>query len=548
MATRRRAFRMVLLSSLTTWLFSALPTFAAEPALVVSVKSFNELLADSQYLGNVLQQPMLGLALPGVIAQATGGKGLKGLEQSKPIGLYVSLSSDGKPQETVVFVPVTNQKTFSDTLSALFPKSSTENGITQYQPPNSRAPIFVKPGAKHFVLAQSAAALQDPIDPDKLVKSTADIAIEVDLAKIPNSLKETFLAQAEAGAAAAAQSNPSQNEARRRGEEAARPVMLGGLRRLVMDGERLSLGLNVDAKGKTAALEIGFTAKPNTELARAFSSYSDTDSPFASLIGKQTLASFTLSTPLNQDVQDLLYLAFEQGAKQAASANLQKNGNLNDSELAAALDSAKPILDAIRQTIKRGRLDYAVIVNSNGPGKIQVFAGAKIAKGKELGKLFEQAVKKDDNAADQIQFNVATAKGAPIHGITLPKDEAFTKNFGEGPAHLAFSDDAILLCFGADSLAAIKAALEATPAKTTLARQTRSPIALRIGLSKLLPLIAAAEPNLQAIAKSVFVGGNDEVSLEVARQPNGAKIRFEVQEGVLKLFGQVGAARSGQAN
>ena len=320
------------------------------------------------------------------------------------------------------------------------------------------------------------------------------------------------------------------------------------MRRLVMDGDRVSLGINIDSKAKAVSLEIGFTAKPNTALAAACASYADMDSPFASLIGKQTVASYTVSTPLHQDVQELLQLVVEDAAKRAAMATLERVNNSNDAELANALDIARPVLDSIRQTIRRGRLDYAVIFNSNGPGKTQVIAGAKVVKGKELGKLFETAVLQDSDNVAKIQLNVASSKSSSIHAITLPADDAFVKDFGDGPAHLAFADDAIWFCFGADSLSAVKGALEATPAKTTLSQQTRAPISLRIGLSKLMPLVAAADPNVQTLAKTAFTDGHDELALEVARQPNGAKIRFEVQEGILRLLGQIGAARAGQRN
>ena len=194
-----------------------------------------------------------------------------------------------------------------------------------------------------------------------------------------------------------------------------------------------------------------------------------------------------------------------------------------------------------------GRLAH-VSLASNGPGKTQVIAGAKVVKGKELGKLFETAVLQDSDNVAKIQLNVASSKSSSIHAITLPADDAFVKDFGDGPAHLAFADDAIWFCLGADSLSAVKGALEATPAKTTLSQQTRAPISLRIGLSKLMPLVAAADPNVQTLAKTAFTDGHDELALEVARQPNGAKIRFEVQEGILRLLGQIGAARAGQRN
>ena len=78
MSSLRSFAQRWLLAGLAALTLLASSVMAAEPAVVVSVKSFTELLTDSQYLGNSLRQPMIGLALPGLLTQLTGGNGLKG--------------------------------------------------------------------------------------------------------------------------------------------------------------------------------------------------------------------------------------------------------------------------------------------------------------------------------------------------------------------------------------------------------------------------------------------------------------------------------------
>ncbi len=533
-------FLTATLGGVTLLTASAFPSLAAEPAVVVSVKSFNELLTDSQYLGNAVQQPLLGAALPGAITQITGGKGLKGLDATKPIGAYLTMTSEGQPKDFVIFVPVVSQKTFAESLASILPDPTTENGFTQYQIPNNPVPVFAKHGAKHFLFAQSTDALKETPNLDTLVKSTADIAIEFDLTKISDGLKEQFLAQTEAQAAATASNNITASEAERRGEELGRAIALSGLRRLLMDGDRLSVGFNIDAKAKAVSLDLGFTAKSETTLAQACAGYAKTESPFTSLTSKQTIGSFVLSTPLSQDAQGIFRLMVDEGEKGGVAA-VKADTSVKEADRKAAIEVLTRAAGTLRQSIERGRLDQALIVNSGASGKLQLLAATKVVKGKELGKIFEEVIRKDPKSSP-VKLGVTEVKGARVHAITLPPDSDREKHLGNGPAHLAFAEDAVVLTAGDDSLTAVKSSLDA---KTTTSTK-RAPISLRIGLSKLLPLMEDAGPQVLELGKSAFESGHDEIALEVASQPNGASMRIEIQEGVLRLIGLVGAARTGQ--
>ncbi|MBC7815270.1 MAG: hypothetical protein IAG10_00050 [Planctomycetaceae bacterium] len=523
-----RSFRLFaqrwLSTSLAALLLLASSVIAAEPAVVVSVKSYSELLTDSQYLGNALRQPVIGLALPGFLAQVTGGKGLKGLETAKPIGAYLTVSSEGQPKDFVVFVPVASEQQFSETLEALLSAPTTTGMTRQYQPKNGGRPIFAKVLPKHFMFAQNAEALTDTADPDKLVKSTADITIEIDLTKIADNLKEGFLTQIEAQTATAELRKPSETEAQRFGREAGQKLSLEAVRRLAMDGERLSLGLNVDAKAKNMSLDLGFTAKPGTALAQACASYAKTESPFANIVSAQTIGSFLISSPLSDTVQATLLQMLANGER----AQKEKNQNLPADKLENATRALRNTTDTIRKSIQRGRWDQALAVNSAGAGKIQVLLAVKAANARELAQLFEDVARNES----AIQFDIAKVGSTRIHSIQLPPDVEREKHLGNGPMFLAFSDESLLFAHGTDSLDALKAALEGKASKTP-----RAPISLRVGLSKLLPLIPNVTSQVLEHTKSAFAAGNDEIALEIASQPQGATLRLEIQEGILQLIG-----------
>lgn len=500
---------------------------AAGPAVVISVKGFDELLADVDYLGNVVNHPEFGSLPPALINQLTQGQGLKGLDGSKPLGAYITLSPQGQPQDIVVFVPVKDQKEFAATLEMLAPNPEKMGELTKYQFPSSPNPIIAKAGAKHFFFAPAAEMLKETADPAKLVSVPADISIEVDLTQIPEGLKEMILSQAEASQQIAPVPE---------GQEAGAKLVLAGFRRVLTDGSRLTLSLDINSKAKATVLDLAFSAKSGTPLAQATANYAKSQSPFTGLVTKQTVGSLLLSTPLSADVE----AAFKQIVDQGEKEGLAKLPT-DPAEKEIATSVLKRSIDVIRSTIQRGRMDHSVVVNAID-GKLQIISASKLAKGDQVGKIIEDIVKAKPEAGAKIKMNVATVGKAKVHAVTMPPDEDAQKYFGTGPAHLAFTDDSAIFVLGGDSLATLKAALEKPAASSGAARP---PISLRVGLSKVLALANDFNPTnippaVFELSKTALEGGFDQVGLEVSSQPQGVKIRLEVQEGVLRLATVVG--------
>ncbi len=398
---------------------------AAGPAVIVSVKGFDELLADVTYLGDVLNQPGFA-ALPQVfINQLTQGQGLKGLDGSKPFGVYVTLSPQGQPQDIVVFVPVKDQKEFAATLEKLAPNPEKMGELTQYQFPASPNPILAKAGAKHFFFAPTAESLKETADPAKLVTVPADISIEVDLTQIPEGLKELFLTQVEAGAVASAQNNPSQTEAGRKGEEFGRTMSLAGLRRLTMDSGRLMLSLDINSKTKATVLDLAFAAKSGTPLEKACAGYAKTQSPFAGLLSKQTVGSFVLSVPLSAEFAAALKSVVDESEKEGL-ANLPAD----PAAKTAVTSMLKKATDVVRSTLQSGRLDTALFVNAVD-GKLQFVGASKVAKGDQMQQIVEDLVKSGPpEAKERVKLNVAQIGKTKVNAIsTLPNADS-EKYFG----------------------------------------------------------------------------------------------------------------------
>lgn len=525
------------MAALVLLIASASP--AAEPAVVVSVKGFDELLADVQYLGDVVNQPQFGGLAQALIAQVTGGQGLKGLDGTKPLGAYVTLSPQGQPQDIVVFVPVADQKEFTATLAMLSPNSEKVGELTSYQFLGNLNPILGKAGARHFFFAQSAEMLKEVADPAKLVTAPADISIEVDMTKVPDGLKELFLVQTEAAALARAQNNPSQTEAERKGEEFGRNMSLAGLRRLIMDSGRLTLTLDVNSKVKATVLDLAFAAKPGTKLAQACAGYAQAQNPFTGMVSKETIGSLLLSAPLNSEFAGSLKTVLDEAEKEGL-ANLPADPAAK--ELLTGM--LKRTMEVLRSTVQSGRLDGAVILNA-ADGKLQLAGATKLSKGDQVEQVVEDLVKNAPEAEKHVKLNVAQIGKTKVHAIALPPDAQAEKYFGTVPVHAAINDTSAVVVWGGDALATLKGWLD-RPAATAAAK--RAPISIRIGISKILALMmelnpSAIPPAVVQQSQQALEGGLDAIALEVTSQSQALKIRLEVQEGVMRL-GAIAASQN----
>ncbi len=484
---------------------------AADPIIVVSVKSLNELIADATYLGETVGQPALPALLLGGLNQFTGGQELEGLDPARPIGAFMSLNESGDPDMPVVFVPVKNRKQFAGTLGKIFEKKETKEGITEYALPNGN-PLFGIDDGEWYFLSPNPAGLDDLPKPALLVKSKADIAIEIDVEKIPKKFKDQALIGAEQGGRA---KEPA-NEGERIGQE----IGIALVKSLITDTARYSISIDIDSQEKFVAIDTSLTARRGTPLAAAFDSYSKVKSAFTDLVTDDTVASFVMAAPVSKEIQQGFSSAFEEGFKEAS----QKGNNKKDEK------EARKVANAMKAAFGEA-IDFAIVAN-NRRGKLQLVGAVGVENGDDLSDLFDELAAKAEDPS--LKLNAAEHNEVGIHAVT-PKiaDPQAKKLFGANSVlNFAIDSDRIVFSFGSQALNGVKAALDVEADEDSEA----APISLSIGLGAALPLFKD-DSNAAMIEKAeeILENGNDEIVLEVKPQPRGVTVHFEIQEAVLKL-------------
>ena len=88
-----------------------------KPAMLLRFASLDHLRGDFRYLAEVVGQAEKAKQLDGILKSQLGDKGLKGINNKKPIGAYGWVGAFGIDSKAVFLVPIADKKAFLDLIS-----------------------------------------------------------------------------------------------------------------------------------------------------------------------------------------------------------------------------------------------------------------------------------------------------------------------------------------------------------------------------------------------------------------------------------------------
>lgn len=503
---------------------------AQQPTMVFSIRGIEPLLEDADFIGTEIGQTGAKETAEQLFSAFTGGKGLAGIDQTKPLGVY-SNATAGAPPMPVAFIPVSDAEALKGLLSDLAPDFKDAKG--SWTATVNGTKLFGKLSGGYLFVSIAPTALTKVSDPTKIVSGKYDIALDVSFASIPEPLKEQFLDQVETGGRQALENGPEPaNEAERAGRDLGFNGTIAVLKALVNDGDRLTFGIDLDAEKRLGAVDVSITGKPNTGLAKAMTAYGKTQPVFAGIGSEAAPFRMVMSYPTTgiTDQLDSLFSAM----RSTAEAEIEKDESLkSDADKTVAKGFANKLFDIAEATAKTGTMHSGMVLEDGGEGKIRILGGAQIAKGDEAGKLLDDVVKSPE-LAGKFKADVAKYAGARIHAITADQDEETEKYLGDEPIHLAIRNDSIWVSAGGANLASLKKALDQKPAM----RAAVSPISIRIKPAALVLLMEKDDENLIEKAKEIAELPGDKVNLDIAAIPSGAKLRIEFGVDLFKFADQ----------
>ncbi len=506
------------------------PAAAQEPVIVVSMRSIDGVMGDLKYILSAAGNPELGDLVDGMVDQFTQGKGFAGMDLTKPLGAYISVGAGGNP-DMVLFVPVSDQKKFRDLLKTMLPRQKEQQaGVFSMQVENQT--WYGKFARGHCFLTLLPAALNAPADPAKFADAKYSVRLQADLAKLPAEVKDGLVEQREAAIEAAPVERPEpRSEAEQRIRQRSQKVVSQLFRLLVRDSSRLSVGLTLDKKTKTLAVEADVVPKPGSELAALVAGYGKTPSAFAALAGPDSALSLTLASPVAPSVRDIFRDVVKTRIDESR-ASIQNSPKLTTAaQKKAAADLIDRLGKLLEASAEAAKMDAAIVMNGEPGGKAQLVAAATVRDGDQFLNGLEDAAKQAGDAS-RLTIDVAKAGATRIHAVKIEADAELTKRFGDAPAHLAIRDDTVFFAVGGDSLAAIKSAIDnvGKPA------DNRPPVSLRVRPSKLVAMFPSDDPAQADLARKAFDGAGDHMAMDLVADERGSRLRLEFGEGFLRLM------------
>ncbi len=260
----RRVFGVVGVLAVAAGVLMGQPRTAPAQAVVVSVKSFGELLNDLDYLVGAIAPADQAQPVQQMLGQFKDPNALKGLNRERPIVAMGWLpEKEGAQPNAIVAVPTSDVNALLETLKT-FGATVDENagapGFThKVTPPGNPTPMYLTSNAEYafFSLLPAGADKLKAIKPAMWVPEKAgDIGISIRFDRIPQQYKDLLLAQMDQNLAAQRQQKPDEKDADYKSRMTGMDLAENGVKSLVNEGRDLTLQLNIDPKVQEVALEL----------------------------------------------------------------------------------------------------------------------------------------------------------------------------------------------------------------------------------------------------------------------------------------------------
>ncbi|MEX2091576.1 MAG: hypothetical protein WD971_02815 [Pirellulales bacterium] len=546
-------------SSQTLFAQATEPTEPTAPAgeiktvAVVGATSYDNLIGDVNFVGSLADRPELGQMLQGMIAMFTQGKGLDGVDQSKPWG--VILQTDGQQFLPVGCIAVTDVNKVLAIVQGFGAQiQNGADGAKQIALPGGQT-IHLKESNGWAYIGQTEAALASlPADPaaelNKIV-ADYDLGARVAVQNVPDQYRQMAVQAMKSGMEDGLKKKDDESDAEYESRRKLAEAKIAQLETMVNDIDDVVTGWSIDSKNQNTFLDFTCHFLPGSKMAKQIASSGTPKTNFAGFFQPDAAATLTFATQADPEAIkeniDQMRATMDTMRKQAEKA-IDQEEDIPDDETRTAVKAALgDFLDAFQATMESGQMDGGAALHL-GADKLTLVAGAQI---KDPAK-FESGLKKLAALAEKepdfngVQWNAATHEGVNFHTLSVPvpaDEEEARKMFGEkADVAIGIGNEAVYVAVGRDNLDAVKKAIDASKAEPN---KVVPPFEFSLSLGQLMEA-AAANPHqdnpemIQAIADMLKndAQGRDHVRATYTFIDNGLKYRFEAQEGVLRAIGK----------
>ncbi|QEH34188.1 hypothetical protein OJF2_27230 [Aquisphaera giovannonii] len=547
----RRETMRAAAAALAVWCGAAAVPAARAQTVVLTARSVGELADD---LGDLVQLVAPGreqaAAINGMIEQLKKGELVRGLDIGRLVGMAASLPGNpGEPPSLLAAVPVTDFGAFLDSLKGVglnvedagVPGFSRKVSMGEGQ---GQQTFFALEANRYaiFSLVPAGADKLKALDPaswrPKAV-GDGDLALAVQLSKIPAAIKDQFLNTFEAQIAQQDGQKPGESDSEYKGRMAANRLGKEAVRALVRDGDAIALGLNLDRTRREVSLELSSSAMPDTPTAKALRGFGSRRSRFAFLSGAGTAFSAWLSLPVPEDLKAPIRDSIEAEYKRHQDTLKTAEEKARDTR---GYEVMKRLFDA--DEVDMGLAIGAAKGGGGAAGKLSIISGMRL-KNADAEKTFREVMADSPPAKGaKLEYDVAKAPdGTAIHRMTVPEGSMGPESaraLGSSPFFLAFPDGGMLLVHAEDGLDATKAAIAAFKRE---GGGEGVPLAAELHLASLGEFADENADQLRRASEETFRGpdaGRDAVRLVLKGDDRSVRLRLGIDYPALSFVSKLG--------
>lgn len=514
-----------------------------KPLAVIAFNNVNNLLDDANFIGLLAGKPGVADQVRPIIGM------LVGLDTDQPIGLIVQ--TDGIAPSGVLCLPVKDLKTLLDGVGMF--------GITREDGPDGTIQIgaqgqtlFAREANGWAYLSMMPQMLDNlPANPGEILNTLTkdyDIAIRVNVQNIPEAYKQMALSQIQAGMEQAMQRRESESDEKFAARQELTKMQIEQFKTAVQEIKELTFGIGVDSENQRTYFDLVYTAITGTNLAKQMAFNSDPKTDYAGFFQPDaammmSLTSKATEADLAQADQnfDLMFKQFE------TAFNKETADKLSDEDREAAKSIFVDFFDALKATVKAGKMDGGAVLNVS-PTSFSFVAGGFIADTAKVEsglKKAEELVKKNEPDFPGIDWNSDSHADVQFHTFSIPipaGEEEAQQMFGATvDVAIGLGKESAYVSIGRDCIEAIKGIINtsaATPQKSVPMMEGT------LALTQILDTAAEfvkgddkAQVLMIANMLANEANGRDHVRMIAQPVDDGIRIRFEAEEGVLRAIG-----------
>ncbi|WP_146446383.1 hypothetical protein [Botrimarina colliarenosi] len=526
---------------------------------VAALTDYNQLLREIDFLGELGGRPATSDMIEGMLAFFTGGRGLEGLDKTRPIG--VVLQTDGASFAPIGCLPIADLTPVLE-LAENFGFEPVEIGAGVYELELPEQTVyFQQTGDWTFVAPTPLALTQAPADPSSMLKKlvgTYDLGVTLYAQNVPDMYRQIALEQLRQGMEEGLVQQEGETEEDFQARRELAEAQIEQLGDLIEGLDVVTIGWSIDSEGKRTFIDAELTGADGSDMALAMDAYKDPTSGVAGFHRPTAAMSLLTSgvTPpeLLEKQKGQTEAAIEMVRTQIDKA-LQEQieaGKLpDDPDVQAAIEGATDdLVDVYADMLRTGRIEIGGSLDLAGEGFDLIVGGYVVdpSKVESAFKKLAEAASKDEKFPG-VEWGYATHSGVTLHGMTVPvpaEAGQLREAVGESVrVIMGVGNERVYFAAGPRGEESLKAAIDGSAAltdKTILPGELIVSVGQVLGAAeKVAPPNAAPMIGLILDAMKDTPPGADRLVITSEAIDRGMRVRYLIEEGVLKAIGKAAA-------